>query len=425
MMKRILRSASEGRAKQAMTTATHLECSLCGKTHETAKIWNLCACGGPLLVRYDLDLVRRSWNRDWIKNAPPTMWRYAPVLPVSKPASIVSLGEGMTPLIRAGRLAKRLGASEIWIKDEALNPAGSSEARGSSSAVSMAVELGITKVAMAPAGSAAGALAAYAAAAGIEAHIFVPRDAPQSDSIESKAFGASLTLADGLTGDCAQMLAARRDQEGWFDMSALCEPYRLEGSKTIGYELAEQMNWELPDAILWPTGEGLGLLGMWKAFEEMEALGWISPKRPKMVAVQAEGCQPVVRAFASGAGRCEFFANAATLASGLRVPKPLGDFLILKALRASGGTAVAVSDAAMLDAGLELASSEGVFPAPEGGAAVAALKKLLANGFLKRGERIVVSNTASGLKYLEAYSRRLPGNAGSEQDKLGGLITPR
>jgi threonine synthase len=353
------------------------------------------------------------------------MWRYAPVLPVRNPASIVSLGEGMTPLIRANRMGARLDAQNLWIKDESLNPTATFKARGLSCAISMALELGIGKVAIPSAGNAASALAAYAAAAGIEAHIFMPRDVPRANYIECRAYGARVTLVDGLIGDCARLVAERKDAEGWFDMSTLKEPYRVEGKKTMGYEIAEQMGWTLPDAILYPTGGGVGLIGMWKAFEEMERLGWTGANRPKMIAVQAQGCQPVVRAFESGAARAESFENASTVAAGLRVPKPFGDELILEILRESGGTAVAVSDRELIDAGVELASVEGVFAAPEGAACVAALRSLLASGFLTAEEKIVILNTGSGLKYLEAYSTRFPRVAASEQDKLGGLITPR
>ena len=398
---------------------THLECSLCSRKFEAGKIHNLCECGGPLLVRYDLEKLRRSWSRDQIASGPNSMWRYGPVLPVSQQSSIISLGEGMTPLVRT----KRPG--EVWVKDEGLNPTGSFKARGLSCAVSMAVELGIRKLAIPSAGNAASALAAYAAAAGLEAHIFMPKDVPQANFIECKAYGAHVTLVDGLISDCAKLVAAGAVREGWFDVTTLKEPYRIEGKKTMGYELAEQMNWQLPDAIFYPTGGGVGLIGMWKAFEEMEALGWIGAKRPKMIAVQVDGCQPVVRAFQQGSARSEFWEHATTVASGLRVPKPLGDFLILKAVRESGGTALAVSDAELLDAGIQLASEEGLFVAPEGAACVSALEKLLADGTLKRDEKIVIYNTGAGLKYLEAYSTRFPRLASSEQDKLGGLITPR
>jgi threonine synthase len=359
-----------------------------------------------------------------VANGLSSMWRYAPVLPASN-ETIVSLGEGWTPLVRTRRLGARLGAEALWVKDEGLNPTASFKARGLSCAVSMCVELGIRKVAIPSAGNAASALAAYAAAAGIDAHIFMPRDAPQSNYLECKAYGACVTLVDGLIGDCAALLAERATAEDWFDMGTLREPYRVEGKKTMGYEVAEQMGWELPDAIFYPTGGGVGLIGMWKAFEEMEKLGWIGSRRPKMIAVQAEGCQPVVRAWQENEQRSSFWEGAHTLAAGLRVPKPLGDFLVLEAVRASGGAALAVSDEEMLDAGMELASDEGIFAAPEGAACVAALRKLLAAGVLNRSDRIVLYNTGSGLKYSEAYATRFPRAASGEQDKLGGLITPR
>ena len=407
-----------------MNTLTHLECSLCNLKYEAGKVWNLCSCGGPLLVRYDLHKAREAWSRDSVAAGPNSMWRYAPVLP-ARDSSIVSLGEGMTPLLRTPRAGARVGADDLWVKDEGLNPTGSFKARGLSCAISMCVELGIRKVAIPSAGNAASAMAAYAAAAGIESHIFMPRDVPQSNYIECKAFGSKVTLVDGLISDCARLVAAGKDTQGWFEVSTLKEPYRIEGKKTMGYEVAEQMGWDLPDVIFYPTGGGVGIIGMWKAFHEMEAMGWIGPKRPKMIAVQVEGCQPVVRAYEKGAERSEFWENAYTVASGLRVPKPLGDFLILEAVRSSGGTALAVSDDETLEAGIELATDEGMFVAPEGAACLAALKKLLASGFLKRGERIVIYNTGAGLKYLEAYSTRFPRDAGGEQDKLGGLITPR
>jgi threonine synthase len=275
------------------------------------------------------------------------------------------------------------------------------------------------------AGNAASALAAYAVAAGIEAHIFMPRDVPNANFIECMAFGAFVTLVDGLISDCAKMVAAGVASQGWYDTSTLKEPYRIEGKKTMGYELAEQLDWQLPDAIFYPTGGGVGIIGMWKAFDEMETLGWIGARRPKMIAVQAEGCQPVVQAFERGESRSEFWDNAWTVASGLRVPKPLGDFLILEAVRASRGTALAVNDAELLDAGVRLAREEGIFIAPEGAACVAALEKLLASGFLAPEERIVIYNTGAGLKYLEAYATRFARVGSGEQDKLGGLITPR
>jgi len=391
-----------------MTTITHLECSLCGTRHPAGQVHSLCACGGPLLVRYDLEKARESWPRDSIAAGPSSMWRYAPVLPVARTESIVSLGEGMTPLIRTRRLGARLGAAALWVKDEGINPTGSFKARGLSCAISMCVELGVKKVAVPSAGNAAGATATYAAAAGIEAHVFMPRDVPLANFIECSATGARVTLVDGLISDCAKIVATRKEAEGWFDLTTLKEPYRIEGKKTMGFELAEQLGWELPGAILYPCGGGVGLIGMWKAFDEMEALGWVGANRPKMIGVQAAGCAPITRAFEQGKTRSEFFENAQTVASGLRVPKPLGDFLVLDAIRRSGGAAPVVTDDEIIEAGVELASDEGMFAAPEGGACVAALKKLLASGFLKPQERIVIYNTGTGLKYLEAYSARFP-----------------
>lgn len=408
-----------------MTTLTHLECSICGTKYDAHQAHNLCTCGGPLLVRYDLEAARNSWSREWIASGPSSMWRYAPVLPVSKPNALVSLGEGWTPLIRARRFGEAVGASQVWVKDEGINPTGSFKARGLACAISMCKELGIEKIALGSAGNAASAAAAYAAAAGIEAHIFMPRDVPKANYIECKSFGAHVTLVDGLISDCGRMVAEQKEAEGWFEVNTLKEPYRIEGKKTMGYEVAEQMQWNLPDAIFYPTGGGVGLIGMWKAFDEMEALGWIGPKRPKMIVVQADGCAPVVKAFDAGESRCQFWENAATVSSGLRVPKPLGDFLILDAVRKSGGTCVAVSDRASLEAGAELARADGIFAAPEGAACFAALRQLVKTGFLLPDEKVVVYNTGAGLKYLEAYSALFPRPGGGEADKLGGLITPR
>src|SRR5262252_5943366 len=407
-----------------MPKATHLECSLCNKRFDAGKLANLCDCGGPLLVRYDLNTIRHRWRRREVQNGPSNMWRYAPVLPPVD-TSIISLGEGWTPLIAAKKLGARIGADALWVKDDGLNPTGSFKARGLSCALSMCKELGIGKVAIPSAGNAASALAAYAAAGGIEAHIYMPKDVPQANYLECMAYGAKVTLVDGLISDCGRMVAERAPAEGWFDISTLKEPYRIEGKKTMGYEVAEQMDWELPDAIFYPTGGGVGMIGMWKAFDEMEKLGWIGARRPKMIAVQAEGCQPIVRAFTENEPRSRFYDDAHTLAAGLRVPKPLGDFLVLNAVRESGGTAIAISDEDMMNAGVQLASDEGIYAAPEGAACVAAAQKLLESGFLKQTDRIVLYNTGSGLKYPEAYSTRFPRTASTEQDKLGGLITPR
>ena len=386
------------------TAVTHLECSRTGERLEAGKIQNLSAAGWPLLVRYDLQKLARQWDRDSIADGPPTMWRYAPVLPVRYRDNIVSLHEGFTPLHRLQRLGERLECDDLWLKDEGVNPTATFKARGVSCAISMCRELGIRKVAIPTAGNAGGALAAYAAAAGIEAYVFMPRDVPAANFIESKTFGANVTLVDGLISDCAKRVAEGKTTEGWFDLSTLKEPYRIEGKKTMGLEAAEQFGWNLPDAIFYPTGGGVGLIGMWKAFEELEQLGWIGSKRPKMIAVQAEGCPPIVRAFEQNAEFSEFFQNAETIASGLRVPKALGDFLVLRAVRGSGGTAISVSDTEIMESSERLAASEGLFVAPEGGACIAALKKLRHSGFLRKNERILIYNTGSGYKYIDVWS---------------------
>ena len=386
------------------TAVTHLECSRTGERLEAGKIQNLSAAGWPLLVRYDLQKLARQWDRDSIADGPPTMWRYAPVLPVRYRDNIVSLHEGFTPLHRLQRLGEQLECDDLWLKDEGVNPTATFKARGVSCAISMCRELGIRKVAIPTAGNAGGALAAYAAAAGIEAYVFMPRDVPAANFIESKTFGANVTLVDGLISDCAKRVAEGKTTEGWFDLSTLKEPYRIEGKKTMGLEAAEQFGWNLPDAIFYPTGGGVGLIGMWKAFEELEQLGWIGSKRPKMIAVQAEGCPPIVRAFEQNAEFSEFFQNAETIASGLRVPKALGDFLVLRAVRESGGTAISVSDTEIMESSERLAASEGLFVAPEGGACIAALKKLRHSGFLRKNERILIYNTGSGYKYIDVWS---------------------
>jgi threonine synthase len=407
-----------------MGHASNLVCSRCGKQFQANQALNLCHCGGPLLVSYDLPAIRSRWNKTDLERSVNNMWRYAPVLPCDLDEA-VTLQEGWTPLIQATRLQQHLGAMNLWLKDEGRNPTGSFKARGLSCAVSMTKKMSLHKLAIPSAGNAGSALAAYAAVAGVEAHIFMPRDVPQSNFVECKSFGASVTLVDGLISDCGRLVAERKQREGWFEVTTLKEPYRIEGKKTMGYELAEQLEWRVPDAILYPCGGGVGLIGMWKAFAELEELGWIGSKRPKMIAVQAAGCQPITRAFEQNAPETEPWPQPHTVASGLRVPKPLGDFLVLKAVRESSGTVISVSDEEMIDAGLLLAKHEGIFAAPEGGACVAAAGRLLKAGFLKREEQIVIYNTGSGLKYLEAYATRFPRQAASEQDKLGGLITPR
>jgi len=373
--------------------------------HATGELHNLCTvCGRPLLVRYDLARASRSLTRDALSSRRADMWRYREVMPVENDANIVSLGEGWTPLFQVRRLGEALGMSELYIKDESLNPTQSFKARGMSAAVSMALELGVRKLASPSAGNAGGALAAYAASAGIEAYIFMPVDTPRANIVECEQTGAHVTLVAGLITDCGAEVARRKDVEGWFDVSTLKEPYRVEGKKTLGYELAEQLGWKLPDVIVYPTGGGTGLIGMWKAFDEMESLGWIGSERPRMVTVQAEGCAPIVRAFESGATHAEEFENASTVASGLRVPKAIGDFLILDAIRSSGGTAIAVSDDDLIAAVKEIGSLEGLFVAPEGAACVPALRKLLKRREIERGERVVMFNTGAGIKYIEAMA---------------------
>ncbi len=407
-----------------MGQATVLYCKLCGREYNPGELRNVCDCGSPLLARYNLEAVGRSWRKDQLGSEPPSMWRYHPVLPAALEEA-VALGEGFTPLLHLGRMGASLGLANLSVKDEGQNPTASFKARGMSTAVTMARKLGASKLAAPSAGNAGGALAAYAAAAGVESHIFMPSDVPQSNYLECKASGANVTLVDGLISDCGRIVSERKQKEGWFEVSTLKEPYRVEGKKTMGYEVAEQFEWTLPDAILYPCGGGVGLIGMWKAFQELEELGWIGSKRPKMIAVQAEGCAPIVRAFKAGTTSSEFWKDAHTVASGLRVPKALGDFLVLEAVRESGGAAVAVSDEDMMDAAVKLASLEGIFAAPEGGACFAALPGLIKSGVLQRADRIVVFNTGSGLKYLEAYAARFPRTAARETDKLGGLITPR
>ena len=384
---------------------THLECGACGMHHDCMKLQNVCtSCGKPLLARYDLAAAARTMTRESVRTRRSDLWRYSEVLPVFDEAAITSLGEGCTPLIRAARLGVELGC-ELYIKEEAGNPTQSFKARGMSVAVSRARELGVTKVAAPSAGNAAGALAAYAARAGIEAYLFMPRDTPRANVIETTFTGAHVRLIDGLITDCGAEVARGKESEGWFDVSTLKEPYRVEGKKTLGYELGEQMDWALPDVIVYPTGGGTGLVGMWKAFAEMEAMGWIGPERPRMVTVQADGCAPIVAAFERGERFAAEFPNAHTVASGLRVPKAIGDFLILDALRESGGTAVAVSDAELIQGARDIARLEGVFACPEGGACVPAVRRLVADGWIGRDERVVIFNTGAGVKYLDTYTQ--------------------
>jgi threonine synthase len=371
---------------------------------EADRLWNLCpACNKPLLARYDLPTARTAVSRDEISRREPTMWRYRELLPVRDPRYALCLGEGWTPLVHARQLGREIGFEYLYIKDEGLNPTGSFKARGLGVAVSRAYELGATALSIPSAGNAAGALSAYAALAGIPAHVFMPRDVPQPFVAECTALGAEVTLVDGLITDCGRIAAEGVRKYGRFDVSTLKEPYRLEGKKTLGYELAEQMDWTLPDVIIYPTGGGTGLIGMWKAFEEMEQLGWISSRRPRMVVVQAEGCAPMVRAYHAGQEFAAPWQRAHTIADGLRVPAAVGDFLILRALRESGGTAVAVADDEMMAAARLIGRSQGLFVSPEGGAPLAAFQRLRAQGWIGDAERVVLFNTGNGLKYTHLW----------------------
>ena len=383
---------------------THLDCTWCGLRHDASRLQNLClACHKPLFAVYDLAAAGRVLTREMLTNREKSLWRYREVLPLPANVEPVTFGEGGTPLLPAVRFGNRLGLSRLWIKDEAQNPTQSFKARGMTVAVSMAKHFGACKLAVPSAGNAGGALAAYAARAGLEAHIFMPRDTPRANIVECRELGAHVTLINGLITDCGAEIARRKIAEGWFDMSTLKEPYRVEGKKTLGYELAEQLGWQLPDVILYPTGGGTGLIGMWKAFDEMEALGWIGEKRPRMFSVQAAGCAPIARAFDAGETTATEFPDAYTCASGLRVPKAVGDFLMLRILRESGGGALTVEDNEMIRSTREVGSSEGLFVAPEGAACFAALKALFAAGRIAAEECVVIFNTGAGIKYIECY----------------------
>lgn len=407
---------------------THLECTRCGERYPADGPRSVCPNdGGILYARYDLATIKRSFSAARLAGRAPTMWRYDAVLPDANP---VTLGEGFTPLLPSREYPN------VFIKDEGLNPTGSFKARGLSLAVTMARHFGSKKLAIPSAGNAAGALAAYAAAASLEAQIFMPIDVPAANRIECDYYGAHVTLVDGLIGDCARRVAELKEKEswnseGWFDVSTTKEPYRVEGKKTMGYEVAEQLGWTLPRAIIYPCGGGVGLLGMWKAFDEMQELGWIGGARPKMIAVQSAGCAPIVKAWDEGKSTVEMWPDAATLASGLRVPKPYGDYLILDILKNSGGTAIAVTDEEILAATRHWAQIEGVFAAPEGAAALVAYQKLLASGFLAQQDAVVLFNTGSGLKYLDLLDAKSSSATASKSAKpkpasrqIAGIIGP-
>lgn len=398
-----------------MLRITHLECTRCAQQFTPQIPQTVCPKdGGVLFARYDLAAIKASVSPAQLAGRTRSLWRYAEVLPSAEP---VSLGEGFTPLLPSREYPN------VFIKDEGLNPTGSFKARGLSVAVTMAKHYGLKKLAIPSAGNAAGALAAYAAAAGLEAHIFMPKDVPLANRIESEHYGAHVTLVDGLIGDCARRVAERKDKEGWFDVSTLKEPFRLEGKKTMGYEVAEQLGWRMPQGIIYPTGGGVGMIGMWKAFDELEQLGWIGPERPQMVSVQSSGCAPIVKAWDEGKPTSEMWSNAATKAAGLRVPKAYGDYLILDILGRSGGVAIAVTDEEIMDALREWARVEGIFAAPEGAAALAAYRKLLDSAFFGPEDAVVLFNTGSGLKYLDTIEKparvELPASR-----RIAGIIGP-
>jgi threonine synthase len=382
---------------------TDLTCSSCGRKYSASELNTFCAeCNSPLLVQYDLETVRREVDRDKIRTRPAGMWRWHEMLPVCQPGNTVYLGEGDTPLLQLPNLGAEMGLTQLYTKDESLNPTGSFKARGLSAAISKAKELGVTRVIIPTAGNAGGAMAAYAARAGMEACVYMPEDTPKANKVECQVAGATVVMVDGLISDAARMVAEKKQaEEGWFDVSTFKEPYRTEGKKIMGYELAEDFHWTLPDVIVYPTGGGTGLVGMWKAFHEMAALGWLeTSKFPRMVAVQAAGCAPIIKAFHAGAESSEFWQNAETVASGLRVPKSFADKIILNDLRESNGTAVSVSDEEITAAQKRWAKKEGIFTAPEASATLAALEVLVKQSWVDPDERIVLFNTGTGLKYI-------------------------
>jgi threonine synthase len=390
--------------------ATHLVCTNCGKEYSIDEINTYCLdCKAPLFAVYDLKSLRQDFQREDFTRRKSGMWRWHELLPVHSPAYAITLGEGDAPLLQLPNLGKELGLSNLFVKDESANPTGSFKARGLSAAISKAKELGIDKVIIPTAGNAGGALAAYAARGGLKAHIIMPKDTPRANIEESRMAGAEVVLIDGLISEAAALAGVKAGAEGWFDLSTFKEPYRVEGKKIMGYELAEAFGWSLPDVIIYPTGGGTGLVGMWKAFAELEELGWLdNTKRPRMVAVQAEGCAPVVKAFEARATFCEFWINAHTLASGLRVPKSFADHIILQDIYDSKGIALSVSDEAILAAQHQLGKAEGIFSAPEGAATLAGLISLIQSGWVRPDESIVLFNTGSGLKYIDNLPVREP-----------------
>ena len=399
-----------------MFRISYLECTKCGAHISADRPQTICPNdGGILYTRYDLENLKQHFNRAALAARPATLWRYAEVLPDVPP---VSLGEGFTPMLPSREFPN------VFTKDEGLNPTGSFKARGMSVAVTMAKAYGLKKLAAPSAGNAASALAAYCAAAGLEAHIFMPKDVPLANRVECESYGAHVTMVNGLISDCASMVAEHKEKEGWFDVSTLKEPFRVEGKKTMGYEVAEQLNWKLPQGIIYPTGGGVGLLGMWKAFDEMEALGWIGLERPKMVVVQSAGCAPIVKAWDEGKATADFWVDASTLASGLRVPKAYGDYLVLEILKKSEGIALAATDTEIMDAFRHWARVEGIFAAPEGAASLVAYRKLRARGFFSATDKVVLFNTGSGLKYLDVIENQKSSRKPPASRQIGGVIGP-
>jgi threonine synthase len=381
---------------------SHLYCPRCARTYSADEPHNVCECGSPLLVAYDLDALKREVARDDLASRRASLWRYWELLPVRDARHAVTLGEGFTPILPLARLGAEVGVRELILKDEGLNPTGSFKARGAAVGVSRAKELGIREVAMPTAGNAGGAWAAYCARAGISIHVAMPSDAPEVNKAECRLYGADLSLVDGLISDAGRLIQQGVRERGWFDVSTLREPYRIEGKKTMGFEIAEQLGWELPEVIVYPAGGGVGVIGIWKALDELREIGWVSSGvRPKLVIVQAEGCAPLVKAWDEGRDESEFWSGAQTIAAGLRVPKALGDFLVLRCLRETGGTAVAVSDAEIVQAMRDLARAEGLWVCPEGAATLAGIRRLKREGWLSGQERLLLLNTGSGLKYAD------------------------
>ncbi|MBM3292485.1 threonine synthase [Candidatus Bathyarchaeota archaeon] len=390
-----------------MNQLTHLECSYCGAIYESEKLQTVCLkCGKPLFARYDLEKVKETLSKRELVGRVSSMWRYFELMPIKERKNIITLGEGWTPLTPVERLSESLGLKDLWVKEEGIIPTGSFKARGLSAAISKAKELGVKRVALPSAGNAAGAMAAYGARAGMDVYVFMPEDAPRVNIVECEAVGAKVVLVKGLISDAGKLVKDGNEVMGWFNVATLAEPYRVEGKKTMGLEIAEQLDWKLPDVIIYPTGGGTGIIGMWKVFDELEELGFIDSKRPRMVSVQAQGCNPIVKAFEEGKTESEFCVGANTIAAGLRVPKALGDFLILKAVRESGGKAVQVTDEELLDDVGKIGCLEGIFACPEGAATVSALRKMVDSGEIDKDEKVVLFNTGSGLKYTDLFKTR-------------------